>query len=421
MSTCPPRPSAVKCGSVFFRTALTLLTVWLVIGCESYSLHKSIQNGDASSALRMIQSEGNVDVPDSLGNTPLLYAVRSGNQQVVEALLQKGANVNRSDGGKDFPLMAAARTGDAQIMDLLLKRGAKVNQTNPSGFTALNVASYLGHNTNIEQLLDAGADINACSRLAGPALVSALYSNLTLETVRLLIARGADINIVCGRSSTPLISAVFLGRSDAVDLFIHGKADLERKGAFGVTALIAAAVADHADICASLLHAGAQLEAQDDAGHTALVGAINTCHIEVAKLLVAAGAKYPGLTNSADQCYCFGVYRKLLADKQFTEGASADAKQNYVLALENLTMAQHGLQRRAKNYSDQAREDALWAGVVSAAWGANEDVLAARMEASRLGATEQAAFQSKVKLCEQLISEITQRTQHPERAQDRSP
>ncbi len=80
------------------------------------------------------------------GLTPLLHAVRQGNEAAVEALLDGGADINQvDDGDGTSPLLMAAINGQFDVAVLLLKRGA-----NPNLASTLNGVTPLWATINSE-------------------------------------------------------------------------------------------------------------------------------------------------------------------------------------------------------------------------------------------------------------------------------
>ena len=61
--------------------------------------------------------------------TPLIWAVREGNREIIEVLIAKGANVNARDKGKHLstPLIHASIIGSEEIAELLIAKGADIN------------------------------------------------------------------------------------------------------------------------------------------------------------------------------------------------------------------------------------------------------------------------------------------------------
>ena len=75
--------------------------------------------------------------------TPLMYAVKKGNQKIVQLLLEAGAMVNQQRQPEGLSaLMLAGANNHLSIVKMLLEAGAEVNQTNEDGSPVLAIASY---------------------------------------------------------------------------------------------------------------------------------------------------------------------------------------------------------------------------------------------------------------------------------------
>lgn len=137
-----------------------------------------------------------VDVPDILGETPLMYAVRRGQVDQVKALIDAGAAVNlkKKNGASALSLAATSpRSSCEEIVQLLITAGADVGATDSAGGTALHMAAMNNMTGMLEKLLSVGARANARDyKRSTPLHYAAKYDSP--ETVRLLASRGADIN-----------------------------------------------------------------------------------------------------------------------------------------------------------------------------------------------------------------------------------
>ena len=89
---------------------------------------------DPSQAFRMVQmlSAHGVDAKkeDTLKQTPLFYAARQGNQDIVTFLCKEGGDqVNRQDKYGQTPIYYAVREGHIKIVQLLIEFGAEFDIT----------------------------------------------------------------------------------------------------------------------------------------------------------------------------------------------------------------------------------------------------------------------------------------------------
>ncbi len=163
------------------------------------------------------------------GNTPLRFAVRSGNLAEVKILLKKGADVNAKDETYFMtPLHYATVYGHKEIVELLIEKGADVNAKDENDFTPLHYATVYGHKEIVELLIEKGADVNAKDEtyFMTPLHYATVYGHK--EIVELLIEKGADVNAKDETYfMTPLHCAAASGHKEIVELLIEKGAEPE--------------------------------------------------------------------------------------------------------------------------------------------------------------------------------------------------
>ncbi|KAJ7863215.1 ankyrin repeat-containing domain protein [Mycena leptocephala] len=190
--------------------------------------------------------------------SPLYLCCSEGYIEGVQHLLANRADVNFL-GPLGSPLMVALLCGHLEIGCLLLKSGADVNLEGGRYGSALTVASYVGKLETVRFLLDRGADVNlkggnmavhwqpppvVASWRPGEygsalAAAAASYSG-KLETVRLLLDRGADVNLKGGKYGSALAAVSYWGHLEIVRLLLDRGADVNLKGGEYGSALAAA-------------------------------------------------------------------------------------------------------------------------------------------------------------------------------------
>src|SRR5262245_2456533 len=144
----------------------------------------------------------------------LVPAIRRSDRQKIELLLRQGADPNSRNSEGMTALMYAAVCADAPTMRVLLAHGADSNSQNPAGAPALMWAA--GDIAKTKLLVQAGADVNAKSKLGRTPLIIASATAGNLETIRLLLAKGADPKLVDENGDGPVGSAA--GAGDAAML-----------------------------------------------------------------------------------------------------------------------------------------------------------------------------------------------------------
>ena len=255
-------------------------------------------NGDMALAETLIA--GGVDVNDTgADDTHVLpYAIANGQDEFARFLLRRGADPNGSMGGIHALHVAAGNVGTwlgdwsrrhghggrfrgrnvapdrrLALLQALLKRGADVNVRIT---TSAMFMSYIGHPTKgaFEGFSCGTGDL----RGATPLWVAAYAANGrggggALETIRTLLAAGADPHLTTDDGTTPFMVAAGLGRATYTPR--------EPRGVRSESAEAAVRI---------LLGAGADIDAANEADFTALHGASFRGLNEVIEYLVAEGA-----------------------------------------------------------------------------------------------------------------------------------
>ena len=144
------------------------------------------------------------------GQAPV-NAVEIGRIAEVEAWLDNGGDPNTLSSTYYSLLIVAARRGRANIINLLLSRGADIDATDDNGRTAVY------------------------------EMLNYFNSHRSLPALRLLLSRGADVNLALHQNSgfagrTPLHNAAGGGHFDGVRMLLRAGADTEHRDRDGRTA-----------------------------------------------------------------------------------------------------------------------------------------------------------------------------------------
>ncbi|MCL2334850.1 MAG: ankyrin repeat domain-containing protein [Endomicrobia bacterium] len=198
----------------------------------------------------------------------------SKNLETVKLLTANGADVNSKNAAGATPLMYAS----PESAEILLKAGADINAKDNHGITVLMYAVMKG-DKNIEftkRILELKqgnkAYVNAKSRDGMSALHFAAgfkYNMQNLETVKLLIANGADVNAKNSFGDTPLLSYAYRSNADIIKVLIDAGADVNASSKKGETPLMRAAKFNDINVAKLLIDSGADIKAKDNDGKTA--------------------------------------------------------------------------------------------------------------------------------------------------------
>lgn len=254
--------------------------------------------GNSISALQ----SADVNLRDKNGVTPLLYASALGSIEAMQLLLSKGADPNAADNAGSTPLLWAACQPDR--VKLLLAKGANPNAKTKAGRTPLMAASACESGVDsIRQLLAKGADVNAVSEDKNSAILEAAFSGGPLA-IRALLAAGANPNATDGGGFTVLMGAVGWTDLELVKMLIAKGANVNAASVFAgkvvhgdiqlkqLTPLMSAVPFGSPEMVKALLDAGADVNAKDCRGMNALAFAVSSARQDprVVKLLLAKGA-----------------------------------------------------------------------------------------------------------------------------------
>jgi ankyrin repeat protein len=131
------------------------------------SLHWAVYRDDSEMTDLLITAGANVKATNREGASVLSLACINGNAAIIEKLLNAGADANERLTNGETPLMMAARTGNVAAINTLLRHGADVNAREKlRGTTALMWAAAQSHAHAVKLLIEHGADISARSSLA---------------------------------------------------------------------------------------------------------------------------------------------------------------------------------------------------------------------------------------------------------------
>jgi ankyrin len=252
------------------------------------------REGCVECARTLVDAGADLNLADPENISPLLMAVINGHWDTAQYLIKKGANPNKWDFWGRAPLYAAVdlntipRGGrpdwpsldeatPLQVVEMLLDAGA-----NPNAQLKLSPPfRNIGNDRGLDGMLTTGATplLRAAKALDAPAIA-------------LLLSRGADITLTNSRGVTPLMAAAGLGSVDAdtrgfylsedtqqrsiesLKLLLKAGGDINAKDPRGLTPLHEAARWGWNDVVQFLVANGADLNARDNRGNTPIDSAL---------------------------------------------------------------------------------------------------------------------------------------------------
>ena len=252
------------------------------------------REGCVECARLLVDAGAEINLADPEKISPLLMAVMNGQWDTAQYLIKKGANPNQWDFWGRAPLYAAVdlntiprggrsdwpsldETTPLQVVEMLLDAGA-----NPNAQLKLSPPfRNIGNDRGLDGMLTTGATplLRAAKALDAPAIAA-------------LLAKGADITLANSRGITPIMAAAGLGSVDAdtrgfylsedtqqrsiesLKLLIKAGGDINSKDSRGLTPLHEAAPWGWNDVVQFLVANGADLNAKDNRGNTPIDSAL---------------------------------------------------------------------------------------------------------------------------------------------------
>lgn len=192
-------------------------------------------------------------------------------------------------------ILDAAERGDVATVNRVLAAGGSVQVRDDVGRTPLHLAIEANRLETFKVLLDEGADINVpANDLDTPWLLAGARGRT--EMLRLMLPKKPDLSKLNRYGGSALIPACHYGHVETVKFLVTTAIDLDLVNNLGWTCLLEAVLLGdggprHQEIARTVLKAGANPNIADKQGHTALSHARAQGQTQMVAILEAAGAR----------------------------------------------------------------------------------------------------------------------------------
>ena len=238
---------------------------------------------------------------------PLIDAAWANDVDQARALIAAGADVNAKDSTQQSAYLISTSEGYLELLELTLANGADLASLDSYRGTGLIRAAERGHADIVGRLLQAGIEVDHVNRPEWTALDEAIvYGDggpTYVDTVRALVAGGADVTRVAGDGRAPIQHARD-GGQDAIVGALQAAIDAAPLDPAAASAALRQAANDgDADRVAVALRSGADIESRDERGRTPLLLASAADNVETARLLVVLGADPDAQDDQQDSAW----------------------------------------------------------------------------------------------------------------------
>jgi ankyrin repeat protein len=169
--------------------------------------------------------------------TPVYLATLNKHSMLVRFLICVGADPHITNRDNSSILQIAVYFGDVELLELLRYVGCDIYHKDFNGLNAMTFAAGSGQVSSVAWLLDNGVPVNAPVASGGATALHAAAINLcNIDTMRLLIEHGIDINARDHKGNTALHYVAEKGSIEAVKLLLECDANPNVKNYLGKTA-----------------------------------------------------------------------------------------------------------------------------------------------------------------------------------------
>lgn len=206
------------------RAAAFLPGVLLMTGAgeAQIGLLEAAGRGDLAAVNRLIAAKADIEQRDGQRQTPLLLAVAGNHVAVAKALLAAGASPNAQAANQDTPWLLAGASGRTEMIAAMLPLKPDLTIRNRYGGNALIPACERAHVETAKLLLTSGIDVNHVNNLGWTCLLEIVILGdggpRHREVAKLVLDAGADPNLADKDGVSPLQHARKRGQSEVARL-----------------------------------------------------------------------------------------------------------------------------------------------------------------------------------------------------------
>ncbi len=270
---------------------------------QNTPLQFAIKSGDAEIARALLKAGANVNEASS-DNLPVIIAIKKKNLEMVKLLIEAGADVNdRGRMSSTIPLEEAIETGNMDFVNALLAAKTSKENLDKSLTTAVKsnnveiVKAILTKDiepANVEKLIqvalekknngiaDALIKVNSHPKNIDELFEKAVRGN-NADFVKLFIAKGA-------KPATLWPTVIKEGRLSIIEIFLKSGLNVNEELDNGEYPMHLAVDNNQLEVVKLFLNSGARIDLKGNGFNSCFENAVDGGNIEIVKLLLSKGA-----------------------------------------------------------------------------------------------------------------------------------
>lgn len=255
--------------------------------CRSSHRHTAA----AEATMRVLLAHG-ANVHGVPPNIPLRDAILCGASRAAQQLLAAGASaVAQTEDGESLVLSTArgggSESGGVRILGMLLAHGADVNAANGHGTTPLMVAAGRGCLSTVRILVERGADVNLVDRAGRTAFSFACMCRNEQVVAYLARCDALDVHDADLGDQSPVYLTTSRGCGAALEILLQRGAATDYIDTQGRSVVQVAVLKGRSEMVRVLLATGVTVETSDHEGRTPLVDAVSRRDRVITGMLLA--------------------------------------------------------------------------------------------------------------------------------------
>ncbi|RWY55667.1 ankyrin repeat domain-containing protein [Mucilaginibacter gilvus] len=261
-------------------------------------LHWAAYRGNAEITENLLNKGAKINLEDSHGYTPLLFAANSGQQntKIYDLFIAHGIDLKKelSAEGANVLLLAIANDKDLALTNYFVAKGLDLNSTDAAGNNAFSYAARAGNIDILKTLVEKGvkptpnailmAAQGGARRGGGPGIGLPIYQYLESLSLKATVTAKTGENALHYIVRKP-------NQGPIIEYFMSKGIDVNQADEEGNTVLMNAAATNRDTVVIlTLLPKIKNINQANSKGLTALAMAVRSNSPEVVRLLIAKGA-----------------------------------------------------------------------------------------------------------------------------------